>query len=461
MKLNIGVSSKISSLLAYFSIGRAALFLLISQFILALAYLVIDLYFARIFNIFEYGSWRQFLLIIQFFLPLLFLGIPDAFKYYAALEKEKWHIHYINSIILAIFFGFILLLASYTGIFSIIWNKLLNNSFLRLINSFLPFIFILAVTVNLQKYVFVLFEKTKFLIFGSILTAVIILFGAFNILRLKTHYSLIHLFSLIYVLASLIPFLLLNSLTGIYSFLPQFKLKYLSQIKKYFIYGFPLFLAGIAGTIAQYADKIIISKFGGTDIFAFYAVGATEIPLITMLAASVSTVIYPRIIESVNYGRQEEAQNIWYSYTLRVSRLTYPVIIVMIVFADKIIKLFYTEKFLCAIPVFVVYLFILFARNNSYGLILLGGGKTRLYFSGQLIETILNIIFGIVLFYLLGPIGPAISTLLLLYCLCAFYLYKEGFLENFLARFIKDMGPLVITVALISIFIRLVLNMIL
>ena len=102
----------------------------------------------------------------------------------------------------------------------------------------------------------------------------------------------------------------------------------------------------------------------------------------------------------------------------------------------------------------MLYLFLLFARNNSYGLILLGKGKTKVYFAGQVVETVLNIILSILLFHFIGIAGPAISTVILIYFLSMFYLYKEGILAKFLFRFAKDMWLFVAAVSLIALLAR-------
>lgn len=444
----------ISNILDYFSIGRVSFFLLISQIIIVGAYFLADIYFARTLTRQDFGTWKQFLLIAQFLVPLLFLGIPEGFRYYSALEKDRWYVHFFNAIIMALLLSGILFLLSQKQFLFILLEKLLNNPLLRGMNYLLPLVFLSMMIMNLQKYVFLLFEKTKYLIISSVLTALVLCSGFYVISHVKMPMPFISSISIVYIVSILLALILLSIVINVYKYIPRYKLSYLKESKKYIIYGFPVFLATIAGVIAQYTDKVIVSKLGGVKLFAVYSVGALEVPVITMIAASVSMAIYPKIVGLIKEKKEEDAKELWYKFTLRVSRITYPIIIFMIAFSDKIIKFFYTQKYAAAVPIFLVYLFLLFARNNSYGLILLGKGKTKVYFAGQAIETILNIILSVLLFHFIGMIGPAISTVILIYLLSMFYLYKEGVLVKFLSRFTKDMWLFVVVVSISALLIR-------
>lgn len=446
----------LKSLIDEKSIKGSSFYVLSAQSIFLGTLFIADLYFARILTKDDFGTWKQFLIIVQFLLPLLFVGIPEGFRYYSALERKRWYIHFFNILIFAILFTVILCIMMFAGFFDFI-IVLFRNTFLKPIAFLIPFIFFFMGLASLQRYLYILLNKTRKILIGNIVFSIIFLTGIF-LIKFYRNYSLIFLIGLIFLLASTGRFIYLILGLKLKNTLKEYKLSYLSYIRKYIIYGFPLFLATISGVVAKYTDQIIVSNLAGVENFAVYSVGAIEIPVITMIAGAVSQTIYPRLVEYVSSGEMERAKKLWYQATIKVSKITYPIIIFMIVFSKEIISFFYTEKYLGAVPVFIVYLLFLFIRNNTYGAILLASGNTTTYFAGQFVMTILNIPLSIALFQKFGIIGPAIATVALVYLMHMYYLYKEQWHVQIILQFIRDCYTTIVLSVIVSLVLKMILT---
>ena len=96
-------------------------------------------------------------------------------------------------------------------------------------------------------------------------------------------------------------------------------------------------MATFIGTISVNLDKSIVSFFEDKATFAIFSVGALEIPVFAMLSAAFSQNIYPSLVKLVSDNKKEEAKDLWLATTKKVSYITFPILLILMIFSKQII----------------------------------------------------------------------------------------------------------------------------
>jgi O-antigen/teichoic acid export membrane protein len=131
------------------------------------------------------------------------------------------------------------------------------------------------------------------------------------------------------------------------------------------------------GVIISNFDKTLVSKYASLSAFGIYAAGALEIPIFSMLSASFSQSTFPKYVALLKENKKQEAVQLWISITNKVSKITYPILLLLMFFAKTIFVLIYSYKLEMAVPVFKIFLLICLWRNNYYGSLISASGKTK------------------------------------------------------------------------------------
>ena len=419
---------------------------------------LLNIGFARTFSKHDYGSYKQILLAIQFIIPLFTLGIPEGFKFLVAKDIKSTKEIFNSTIGLAIIVFFAMSLAGAFGLLGWI-GTLLKNPLIGELSYTLPLFYILLILNSVLKYQAINENKSKFVIVSNFFAAIFLAIGG-SYLILNYHSLtngnrffefLIILLGIYYFCSALALFWKLNVVKSI-----NFKINY-SRIKSLLQFGIPLYLASYIGVLTLNIDKLIISNQGSTELFAVYAVGAVQIPLIGIISGAVTNSIFPKMVSALNSTRQE-AKNIWMTATINTSYIIYPMIIALLLFSKPLILLLFGASYEEAIPVFRAYLLIMIWRNNSYGSLLTAQGKTKYITLYSVLTLILNAIFSYFLFMRLGIIGVVYGTFISVSFIAFAQLKHEKMLGSFFRRFYSNPIILFLLLAIFVIYYYLTFN---
>ena len=128
----------------------------------------------------------------------------------------------------------------------------------------------------------------------------------------------------------------------------------LSFLREQLVYAVPF---GIAGTL-WLAQTEIHSWFAGHRFspsdFAVYAYGCFEIPLIAMLAESVTAVLIPRMNELHGDNDRDEMIRLKARAMQKLSFVYFPVYVFLLITANTFITTLFTQKYAASASVFVV-----------------------------------------------------------------------------------------------------------
>ena len=404
--------------------------ILFSTAAVAVIFLVGDLVFTRRFSQEDFGTWRQLMLLVTLGTTLISLGMPEGYRYFISYDPENTFRHAVSLIVTT--FAIALLLQSFLvlGGMNLIARGFNNNSLNYFLYS-LPIIFVIVTLSRAIRYLMINNKHTKKLYRYSIYCIIISFILIACTWPLYDKLSAQHFWWWMSGLVTMIYLVLF--LPYIFAFFNQktsMGWKEAFKIRPYLKIGFPIYIATFVGVITLNLDKGIVSAFTDPVVFAIYSIGAIELPIVGMIGASIMQKIFPDLVSSYSKGNTTEAKNMWLKNTLKSTRITVPIVLLMMIISKPFIEILFTQKYVDAVPIFQTYLLVGLWRNTQYGALIIASGKTKWTFYYSVIGLIFNIIVSLLLFYFFGVIGIAWGGFLSATLLSLLQLRHEGMLTE-------------------------------
>lgn len=179
-------------------------------------------------------------------------------------------------------------------------------------------------------------------------------------------------------------------------------------------YSIPLGLANMLGTMTLQSASIIVSSICSPREFAVYSVGASQMPLISIITGSITTVLLADMSRLCQQGRKEEALRLFGTAAWRSASLMFPAMVFLFISAEPFIVSLFSSEYIDSILPFRLYLLTLPIRIVTYGAALLALGLTREVLVRSLVDFIVNAalcIFFVKLFGYLGALFAILTTL--------------------------------------------------
>lgn len=371
---------------------------------------------ARLLSMYDYATYRQTLLAYAFVAPLLTFGLPQALYYFLPGEKERPRSRLVDNLMLLSFMAGLFTLFLLCGGNRLLAWRFKNPDLVRTLLILAPYpLFMLpasalgacliardrvkqAAVYNVVSCLFKLaIVLTAVMIWRTPLAAIVGTVIAAGIVLLP---------ALKLMLASCRVGSLLPSTKGMWS---QFK------------YAVPLGLAGFIGTIYLLLDKIIVSSMCTPEQFSVYINGAFEIPLIGILTGSVMSVLIPDFVRMYKADQLGQLTELWHRSMVKCALIILPVMVFLFVLAPEVIRILFSSKYVESVHPFRVYLLALPVRITFFGGIFMAARRNKLIVYRSLTGLILNLFLSIILIRLMGSIGAAVSTVLIMYLWSVLY----------------------------------------
>ena len=381
--------------------------LILGQGVGFLTLFFLDIWFIRVFNRTDFGTWKQFIWLVRFIVPFLYFGLPDSYRYFSAIDKHNYKFHFFSILALLIVIYLILQILYFTGALDIVVLLTKNEKFNSILIYF-PLLVLLSSLKFINRINAIFLQKTNTIILANILFSfffvLIIVIG----LRLNTPFLILILLSwLVAEFIRLIYYFIANRLK--ISF-PFWKRKFsITWVLKYFKYGIPYYLSTTIFLFFLNVDKTIVSVFAGVESFAVFSIAAVEIPFLPSVFTSVAQNLFPRLAE-IWPNNPSDAFKLWFKAFQKVSYLIFPIVIVLLLISRPIFVFAYTEKYVAGLAVFRIYLLLSIWRTASYTILLNASGnpKQSLKFNGAFL--FLNVVLSYVLYKFFGVIGIVWGT---------------------------------------------------
>ncbi len=419
----------------YFKIKNSgsyqSLLLAFTQSLVAVFVVTIDFFYSKGLSVAEFGVWKKLMFVAGMIIPVFSFGIPEGYKYFIAKEgKFKYAFVNTYSALSVIAFSLFILLAL-ANLGHVLQLYSLENFYL--ISLLLPLTYFAFVLNKTLRYAYIDRQKiqqhTYITIAAFAFTFIGLLAYWYNFQQLKSFYLWLGIIFYTSLFLIPLPFLIKSGKFPIKLTLPS-----KAYLKKVLKQGVPLYLATFIGVATLNMDKLIVTYFEDTETFAIFSVGALEIPIFAMLSAAFSQKIYPQLVRLVNADRKEDAKKIWMDTTIKVSYFTYPLILVMMFFAEEILFFIYSDVYKESVILFKTYLLVALFRNNYYGAIITASGQTKYItlYSGLMLA--FNFIISIFLYHFIGINGIVFGTLFSTILIQCLQLNHENLLKVFLVR---------------------------
>ena len=378
---------------AYLFLGRVLSFLIagISPIILV-----------RLLDRNQYGAYQQVLFVVTFVISVISLRIPGSLYYF--FPRHKFNLDRLLSQTVTL-----LSVVSFIGttIFLII------GLFSELLPSGVSAAYIIPITIyifietiaQLIDHIFILEKKSRLVLIGSAANTMIRL-----LLVVSAAIFFREVLTLVYALI-VFSAIRLCVVSGYMAkkYAIRLGIRDISLLKNQFRYITPLAVANVVGVIGNKMDRGIIGTYMSPADFGLYAVGGIGIMnAITMLYTSVGNVCVPRFGELAISNDLKGVRKLWHKMVIVNSAFTIPLVFFCWVFADLMITILFTEKYVAASNIWRINMFILVIQMTGYGYIPTALGKTGSILAGNVIRFAVVVPLSIILIYNYGLIGGAI-----------------------------------------------------
>lgn len=392
------------------SIGGDAITLTASKVITLVVNMLTSMLLVRYCSIEEYGTYSQLLLTVNLVSSLVILGLPNSINYFYARaetveEKQKFlSVYYTLNTLLSIIMG----VALFLSIPFI--ESYFHNSEIKYFFYFLALYPWASVSCSSIENILVVCQKVRYLTLYRTLYSIVMLGSVMLVQWLNCEFSIyMKCFVGINCIFAASVYWIVSNISGGLSICFDKVL-----IKTIFQFSLPMGLATAVGTLNSEIDKLLIGYLMDTETLAIYTNAAKELPL-TIVASSITAVLLPQMTRLIKDKKTEQAVQIW-GYAIELALLTIGVIVAgVFVYAEDVMTVLYSEKYLSGVLVFRVYTLNLILRCTYFGIVLNAYGETKKILYCSIGSLVLNAILNPICYWLFGMVGPAIATFMAIF----------------------------------------------
>ncbi len=180
-------------------------------------------------------------------------------------------------------------------------------------------------------------------------------------------------------------------------------------IKRYLIIGIPLSFKYLISSSGTFIDGLIVSSKYNASAFAIFRYGAKDLPLVNLLANSLSNSMLPNFADKTKVHdtlKQIKAK----SYKMML--WLFPFTILLIFVCKPMYPWIFSKNFSESANIFLIYLLLITSRLVFPQTIVLGFRKTGVILLVSIIELLLNVGLSLILVNWIGLEGVALATVL-------------------------------------------------
>ena len=385
------------------SIFRPAALLLAGRSLGFVAAFGIPVVLARVFPISEFGTYKQIFLIYGTLLAIAQIGMAESLYYFVPSNPGKSGPHVANALVMLGLSGLVCLALVLLGKNGI--GSLFNNPSLA---GYLPFAGVfLALSLAAILFEITLTARKQFrMAAGSYAVSEVFRVGFF-LVPIAVFGSLEALLwgaVLFAVLRFVVTVVFLRRLFGT-GLRPDRRI-----LGKQLAYALP-FAVDVAIEVAQGKLHLFaVGHYFDPTLFAIYAVGCLQIPLVDLMTTSTSNVMMVRMQELRTSGSSNEVVSLWRDTTIKMALVFMPLVAVLLVVANPLIPLLYTQKYVASVPVFMVGTVMILLAAVMTDSVLRVYAQTRYLIVLNVIR--LGVVAGAIMAFmaLMGIVGAVVAT---------------------------------------------------
>ena len=359
----------------------------------------------------DYGTYSQAMLVYTIGCSLLSLGLVDAINYYFNKRGDDTDPRTRERIINTVF-AIEILLGLVFAAAVILGRNLISDYFsnpalhtLLILAAFLP---LLSNLVYYYHVLYVAVGKSKRMSLYSLFTTIVKI--------ITTYYAVFVAKDLLWIFGVLIGLDL--CVLAVYHVglrrsgvrINPFRSS-VTHLPAILTYSLPMGVFALTSSLTRDLDKLVIGRLADTETLAVYTNCSKVLPL-DFLVTAFATVLIPYIMQYVTAQNKEQSVKLFSAY-LKVGYYSVWILGTMVLVAPTaMISLLYAEDYTAGLTVFVLYVFDSMLRFAGMHLILTAANKAKTVMLYSLLSLGMNLVLNLLLYRLLGTVGPAIATLI-------------------------------------------------
>lgn len=124
-------------------------------------------------------------------------------------------------------------------------------------------------------------------------------------------------------------------------------------MRRHWRYAAPLGGAALIGLIQVSADQYVVSSMYTAAVFAVYAVGLFQLPIVALVATVTASTFMVELADLRKTGGHAPL-DLWQRVTTRLAAVCFPVCVFAVVWAPDLITVLFTDTYRASIPIFQV-----------------------------------------------------------------------------------------------------------
>lgn len=383
-----------------------AIFLMIVKVISTAVSLVITRLLSQYLSVQDYGTYSQILLIISTVSSLTILGLMDGANFfYCSIKDEERRTAFVSTM-----FALECTVGSIAG--GIVWafkNAIASGFENSDIKGLILFAVILPLLQNLLWMLQILMisvGKAKWIAIRNLILAFARLTAVIIVVTIVKNVAVVLMTTLFIDIAQLIVFTITLNHNQCPIKIKSVDFRLTSEILKYCL---PMAVFVALNSLNRDIDKYVIALLTDTETLALYANASKALPL-DIITTSFCTVLQPKLTRMINLGERKKAAETYKTFLELAFVSTTMFCSGIIAAAPQVIRLLYSEKYLDGLGIFCVYILVDMLRFTNVSMILSAAGKTKKLMLMSIGALGANCILNLVLYQIVGIIGPAIAT---------------------------------------------------
>jgi O-antigen/teichoic acid export membrane protein len=394
------------------SFAKRSLLLLLSLSFKLLVQIVVIFVYARYLSVSDYGNYQSIWLYANVGSIIGLFGLPSLLLSISLKNIIKW----VKENKVVFFLAFMLLNLIPFVVLLFFRNQFpINTRFLLLLLIIIQNVSIIAETIAIKA------EKEKLVLVSNIV---------FNVAYLSLHIFLLYYgYSLHLLLLGLAGLYLIKTFILLFykhHYMVQDNNTTVQAIGKQWLY---LGLNDTVSVISKWLDKWVILLLLSATQFAIYFNGSYEIPVFGLMLSAVGNIM----VVELSKQRVDPIKHINALFTtssISLAAIVFPSFAFLLFYHTAFFTLIFSAKYITAIPVFFVSIFILPVRITNYTAVLQVHNKNNLIIKGTLLDIGVAIILMIVFYPLMQMKGLALAFVLSTYLQAWYYLWATSKLIN-------------------------------
>jgi O-antigen/teichoic acid export membrane protein len=155
-------------------------------------------------------------------------------------------------------------------------------------------------------------------------------------------------------------------------------------------------------------SKILILYTMGVEYLAIYSVGCYQVPIIGIVRGSIGDIVFSEVC-SRSSKNIDKAFVLWKQTNIIYLSVVLPVFFVFFFYAKEFITIFFTEKYLEAVIIFKIYMFLMLKECFETGIPIRMLNKNKFYIYAYNYSFFINLISIVILSLYFKFVGPAIA----------------------------------------------------